>query len=58
MGIKHKSNPKKEYYDKILDLLDDVLILLTTRMSYLKNKIMFILSFKYLSNKKEIYNGN
>jgi len=26
MGIEYKNNPKKDYFDKIMDLLDDVIL--------------------------------
>jgi len=25
MGVEYKENPKKDYFDKIMDLLDDVI---------------------------------
>ncbi len=55
MGVEYKKNPKKDYFDKIMDLLDDVsliiwiILLLFTRMiclinncivSYLRDSIL------------------
>ena len=44
MGIEYKDNPKKDYFDKIMDLLDDVrnIFLIYIRMICLINKNYYL----------------